>query len=239
MVKLFRNPRRQASDRSRSRKLNPDQIVNRVGLNDLAPDLKTFLTVAGYLQLSFFELLSGAVLAAPSIEAKLRAAQIAQSLLSRHLAIVARLKSEGFDPAEQMEPISLQIDDFRARLTGTDWYESMLGYFVASGILDEALISISLGYSSELPKAMAELLDDEQVHSIVVESLQEAIESNPRLASRLALFGRSLVGDVFLVTRSALRLPAESESDEERLEPAFTELIANHTRRMDELGLTA
>jgi LPS sulfotransferase NodH len=72
----------------------------------------------------------------------------------------------------------------------------------------------------------------------VAEILSASIEADPRLASRLALWGRRLVGDTLLVARAAISASHES-ADDERLEPVFTELIAAHTRRMDALGLTA
>ena len=55
------------------------------------------------------------------------------------------------------------------------------------------------------------------------DELRTLIEQNPRVASRLAMWGRRLIGDTMLVARSA----------------AFAELIGAHTRRMDALGLTA
>jgi hypothetical protein len=54
------------------------------------------------------------------------------------------------------------------------------------------------------------------------------------------MWGRRLIGDTMLVARSAL--PAVSGAgapQHDRVEPAFTELIGAHTRRMDALGLTA
>ena len=63
------------------------------------------------------------------------------------------------------------------------------------------------------------------------------IENDPRIGSRLAMWGRRLVGDTLLVARSALA--SHAREDQERLEPVWTELIAAHTRRMDALGLTA
>jgi hypothetical protein len=53
------------------------------------------------------------------------------------------------------------------------------------------------------------------------------------------MWGRRLVGDTLLVARSALHLSGNRITDEERIEPIVTELIAAHTRRMDALGLTA
>ena len=74
---------------------------------------------------------------------------------------------------------------------------------------------------------------------LIAAVLLGAIEANPRLGARLALWGRRLVGDTMLIARSALALSDNHDSDEARIEPVFTELIAAHTRRMDVLGLTA
>jgi LPS sulfotransferase NodH len=53
------------------------------------------------------------------------------------------------------------------------------------------------------------------------------------------MWGRRLVGDTVLVARSALHGSGNATSDERRIEPVFTDVIAAHTRRMDALGLTA
>jgi hypothetical protein len=42
-----------------------------------------------------------------------------------------------------------------------------------------------------------------------------------------------------LIARWTLGTTENHDSDEARIEPVFTELIAAHTRRMDALGLTA
>ena len=78
---------------------------------------------------------------------------------------------------------------------------------------------------------------------MLVHELQTAIENDVALGSRLAMWGRRLVGDTLLVARSAMPAadPGTDRGDgaEARIEPVFTELIAAHTRRMDGLGLTA
>ena len=79
---------------------------------------------------------------------------------------------------------------------------------------------------------------------------------NPQLNSRLALWGRRIMGDVLLELRAAFdnrKLAGIAKSkklsiEEERkvnlaaysqLEPLITELIGAHTMRMDAIGLTA
>ena len=86
--------------------------------------------------------------------------------------------------------------------------------------------------------------------------LVEAMADNPQLASRLAVWGRRLIGDVLLELRAAFdnrKLAGIAKNkrlsmDEERrvnlaayskIEPLISELIGAHSLRMDAIGLAA
>ncbi len=234
-----RRRKRPSPTRRRSRRPNPNQVVNRVGLNELTPELPSFLGQAAYLQLSFFESLSRAVTAAPTTASKGVMSRVAGTALARHHSLVAELEKLGKDPSSEMEPFVIPIDAFQLRTQGNDWCESLLAYYVESGILDDSFVSIAQGFDAEHAGRIARLLSDDEPRQLIASELSAAIGENPRLASRLALYGRRLVGDVLLLARSALDLPENTAPDDERLEPVLTELIAEHTRRMDEIGLTA
>nr|WP_232842377.1 ferritin-like fold-containing protein [Terrimesophilobacter mesophilus] len=234
-----RRKKRPSPTRHRSRRPNPDQVVNRVGLSELTPEFPRFLGQAAYLQLSFFENLSRAVTGAPTTASKEALSKVAAIALARHHALVAELEKLGRDPSEAMEPFVAEIDAFQVRTRGSDWSETLLAYYVESGILDDGFVNIAEGFDREQAERIAELLDDDEPSTLISGQLRAAIGENPRLASRLALYGRRLVGDVLLLARSGLDLPEDTAPDDERLEPVLTELIADHTRRMDDLGLTA
>lgn len=240
MVNLFpRRNRRPSPSRHRTKRPNPNQVVNRVGLSELTPKLSRFLGQAAYLQLSFFENISRAVIDAPTTASKEVVSRVAGIALTRHHALVIEIEKLGKNPAETMEPFVVAIDSFQSRTRGTDWSETLLAYYVGAGILDDGFVSIAEGFDRAHAERIAEILDDHDAIELIGGQLGAEIEANPRLASRLALFGRRMVGDVLLLARSALNLPANTAHDDERLEPVLTELIADHTRRMDELGLTA
>lgn len=213
--------------------------MNRVGLSELTPELSHFLGQAAYLQLSFFECLSRAVTAAPTTASKEIMSKVAAIALARHHALVAELENLGDEPSAAMEPFVSTIDAFQLRTKGNDWSETLLAYYVESGILDDGFVSIAEGFDREHAERISDLLDDDEPSELIAGQLRAAIGENPRLASRLALYGRRLVGDVLLLARSGLNLPENTAPDDERLEPILTELIAEHTRRMDDLGLTA
>ncbi|HMM83270.1 MAG TPA: ferritin-like fold-containing protein [Terrimesophilobacter sp.] len=234
-----RRRKRPSLTRRRPRRPNPNQVVNRVGLHELTPELPRFLGQAAYLQLSFFEHLSRAVTASPTTASKEVVSRVAGIALARHQSFVTELKRLGLNPSEEMEPFVIPIDAFHLRTQGSDWSEALLAYYVESGILDDGFLSIAGGFDDEETERIAKVLSDDEPRRLIAAELSAAIGENPRLASRLALYGRRLVGDVLLLARSALDLPENTAPDDERLEPVLTELIADHTRRMDELGLTA
>lgn len=213
--------------------------VNHVGLHELTPDIPRYLGQAAYLQLSAFETLSSCLVDASTTKAKEAMGHIAAVSLAKHRGLVAEIVRRGDDPAAAMAPYAQRIDAFRLTTRGADWHEALITSYVTTGILDELFVSLAAGLPGDYPARMTALLSGDEESRLIAEVLRQAIDANPHLASRLAMWGRRLVGDTLLIARSALALPDNAAPDDARLEPVFTELIAAHTRRMDDLGLTA
>lgn len=218
-------------------------VTAKVELADLTPDPVSYLGQAAYLELALFEDVGRAIVAAPTTVAKSALSRVASPHLLAHEGLVAELRRRGADPAAAMEPYRRGIDDFQRRTAGQDWYEILVTCYVTAGFLTDFFLGLAAGLPRDLRDRVDELLDVEAGEEVLVAELRAAIDGNPRLASRLAMWGRRLVGDTMLVARSALGLgrasTAAAPPPEERIEPVFTELIAAHTRRMDALGLTA
>jgi hypothetical protein len=237
VVKLFgRRPRRNDAVRLGPRR-DSSAAVNRVDLEELTPELLPYLGQAAYLQLVTFETLSRAVATAPSIASKEAMSRCAALSLAKHHGLTAEIVRKGAQPGSTMQPYVAAIDHYARVTAGADWYETLVTSYVTAGLLDDFSRQLAGGLPSDASERIVALLSGDDGHELIVAELRAAIEANPRLASRLALWGRRLVGDTLLVARSALA--AHSHPDEARLEPVFTELIAAHTRRMDALGLTA
>ena len=211
--------------------------VARVELRELAPSPARFLGQTAYLTILLFENLGRAVTTAPTTDAKTRLARAASEMLSMHEELVAELVRLHDDPAAEMEPFRILLDDFQRRTKGADWYEILVTCYLTNGFLLDFFAGLAGGLPDELDDRAASILQRDQGEAVLVEELRRAIEENPRLASRLAMWGRRLIGDTMLIAHSAIdQHPAISN---ERVDPVFTELIAAHTRRMDALGLTA
>lgn len=213
--------------------------MNRVALRELTPELPSYLGRAAYLQLSIFEAAAHAVATAPTPAGKAAMSQVAKSSMTKYDGLIGELKRAGLDPVATMAPFTTEADAFRHDTSGGDWYESLVTNYVIAGLLDDFFVRLADGLRDDQRARIATLLAPDSASSHIIGELTSAIADNPRLASRLALWGRRLVGDTLLIARSALATPENTAPDEARLEPVFTELIAAHTRRMDALGLTA
>lgn len=211
----------------------------RVDLSDLSPEVIPFLGQVAYFELAVFESLSRAVSAAPTLSAKEGLTDAAGQVLAKHQGLVAELRTLHVDPAEAMAPFALAIDRFEQLTSGRDWYEMIFGVYLTAGFLDDFFTRLVGGLPKALAKRVEVLLEPDKSADVIVAALRAGIEQDPTLASRLALWGRRLIGDTQLVARSALHGSGNRQSDEERIEPVLTDLVAEHSRRMDGLGLTA
>lgn len=211
--------------------------VARVELRDLAPSPARFLGQTAYLTIVLFENLGRAVTTAPTTDAKSRLARAASEMLAMHEGLSDELVRMGADPAEEMEPFRIALDDFQRRTKGANWHEILVTCYLTNGFLLDFFAGLASGLPDELDDRAAELLQRREGEAVLVEELRRGIEADAQLASRLAMWGRRLIGDTMLVARLAIE--QHPDASEERVDPVFTELIASHTRRMDRLGLTA
>jgi hypothetical protein len=213
--------------------------IKQVDLAELTPDIEVYLGQAAYLQLTIFENLSRAVATAPTMEAKTAISGAASLSLAKYHALTAEIERHGLVPSAIMDPNRSTIDRFQRLTQGSDWFEALTSCYVTAGFLDDFFMRLAAGLPGEAATRVTAIMRAENGEKLIGAQLLSAIAANPRLASRLAMWGRRLVGDTILVARSALRTSDNHDSDEARLEPVFSELITAHTRRMDALGLTA
>lgn len=206
---------------------------------ELTPPLLEYLGHAAYVQLTLFENLSRAVANAPTVAAKAALGRAAELSITKHRALADEIIKAGGTAAEAMEPYTAPVDEFQRVTNGGDWYENVVTCYLTAGFLDDFFIRLAEGLQADPARRIAEIYGSGSGEEILVEQLSNAIAASPRLASRLAMWGRRLVGDTMLVARSSLHYTDNHKSDEAHIEPVFTELIAAHTRRMDALGLTA
>jgi hypothetical protein len=211
----------------------------KVNLAELTPEILPYLGQVAYVQLAVFEEIADAMEAAPSAAGKHALSNAAGLALGKHEQLVGEILRRADEAAAVIQPFVAGIDEYRRLVKGADWYEQLTSVYLTAGILDDFFLLLAAGLPSDVGTRCVAILSAENGRRPMVEVLSTAVTGDPVLGSRLALWGRRVVGDTLLVARSAIHLTGNLESDEQRIEPVFTEIIGSHTRRMDELGLTA
>ncbi len=223
--------------RGESKRRSPATTVS---VDDFSPDPLRFLGAGSYLQLTVFETLSRAVAEAPDLAGKEADSPAAGIALAKHQALAAEIKRQDGDPSVVMEPHRAAFDRFTATVAGAAWYECLLSAYITTGLLDDFFVRLASGLPSDQRQRVVVLLSSGVGQQGIVDAVRAGIRRDPRLASRLAMWGRRLVGDTLLVAGTAMRASlADPDDARVHLEPVFAGIITAHTRRMDALGLTA
>jgi len=208
-------------------------------LAEFAPGMLPFLGLTTYLQLELYEAASRAVAGAPNLKSKEVLARVAGVTLSKHQRLSEELSRRGREPHLVMLPYTPVIDRYIERIVTSDWHQHVLSIYLVGGLFDGFFAELARGLKDGFRAEAIDLLLDNSGRAELRELLATEISVDPPLANRLALWGRRLVGDTLLVSREVLALSEGRTFVASHVEPIFTELIAEHTRRMDDLGLTA
>ena len=228
----------------------------KVDLKPYTPEPKIYLGQLAYLLLSNFEILTNELKYAPTTAYKAELSEAAAKSFEKYRAISKKLSGLGFDVTDSMDPFVERIDTFHSRTAGIDWYESVIKIYLVSGLLDDFYRRLAIGLPKELREDVEKALSYKTFEKFAKRVLVEGMSGNESLESRLALWGRRLMGDVLLEVRAAFDNKKLSGSDKKstltleqerkinlesysKIEPLVTEMIAAHSLRMDAVGLTA
>jgi hypothetical protein len=227
-----------------------------VNLKPYTPEPRVFLGQLAYLQLTQFEILTNELKYSPNTQYKAELSEAATKSFDKYRQISRKLSAMGVDPTDAMDPFVERIETFHARTNGADWHENVMKMYLVAGLLDDFYRRLAIGLDPLLRVEVEKALNDRQFDKFATKVLLEAMQLDPTLASRLALWGRRLMGDALLELRAAFdnrklaglpkskRLSPQEEREVNlasysKLEPLVSELVGAHSLRMDALGLTA
>lgn len=230
--------------------------IEAIDLAPYTPEPKVFLGQLAYLELSQFEILTNELKFSPTTADKAQLSEAAARSFQKYRSLAKLLSANGVDVTDAMDPFTERIETFHSRTNGIDWYETVVKVYLVSGLLEDFYKRLAIGLPQEIREDVEKSLKDSTFEKFAKTILIEAMKANPQLASRLALWGRRLMGDVLLELRAAFdnrKLAGTSKAkkltqDEERrvnleayskLEPLISELIGAHSVRMDAIGLAA
>lgn len=211
----------------------------RVEVSEFAPTIVPFLSLNALTELYLYEAATKAVLGAPNLQAKGALADIAGGALSKHKRFAAELKRRGLEPHTEMSSYVKRLEEFTSRIQTADWHQHVLTVLLVGGMIEDFMASLAAGLHDGFKREAAEILRDHTSQQALHQLLVAEIATDPRVADKLALWGRRLVGDTLLLARDVLGLSAHREFVGEQMAPVFTKITGDHMQRMDSLGLTA
>ena len=193
---------------------------------------------------AFFRLAEDASLAI-SLADKTALAEMAVAEFGHFQLLRGHIEEMSADPTGAMQPFVAAVDDFHARTAPSDWLESLVKAYVGDGIAADFYRTIAQVLDSDSRDLVLTVLADTGHAEFVISRVREAIEADPRVAGRLALWARRLVGEAL---GQAQRVAAEREplarmlagdaaSQLGDIGRMFARLTDEHAARMAALGL--
>jgi tRNA-(MS[2]IO[6]A)-hydroxylase (MiaE)-like len=208
------------------------------------------LGALAYGELTAFSRLAADADMAPNQPAKAALARVAVAEFHHYDMLTIRLSDMGVDPDAAMEPFIAPIDQFHERTKPGSWLEGLVKAYVGDGIATDFYREISAYVDSSTQTLVRSVMEDVGQAEFAVRTVREAIEADPTVGGRLALWGRRLVGEALsqsqrvAVERDALASLLVGGHDRPGADLAelgrmFVRLTDEHTRRMRQLGLNA
>jgi hypothetical protein len=207
--------------------------------------LTDLLGVMAYGELSAFERLSSDARYSPTLHDRAVLGRIAVVEFQHFELVRARLEGMGVDAEVAMLRFQPSVDHFHERTRPADWYESLMKAYVIDTLYADYYRAVARYVDAGTRELIGQIQSAEEATAVLQERLKAALADDPRLASRLALWARRLLGEALtLAQRVSLEYPllgglsGLDDADARELVDSLTvELAANHSRRMAGLGL--
>lgn len=216
------------------------------------PDYKAaivdLLGALAYGEVAAFERLAQDSELAPGLADRTELQGMAATEFGHYRKLADRLASLGADPVTAMVPFQRALDEFHDRTAPADWFEALVKAYVGEGLTADFYREIAANLDEDTRALILEILDDEGQAAFAVDRVKAGIAADSRLAGRLALFGRRLMGEALVQGQS---VAAERDAltamlaggvgrpgfDLATIGRLFTRLTENHVARMGTLGL--
>src|SRR3569623_480734 len=153
------------------------------------------LGVLAYAELTAFERLAEDASLAPTLADKAALGAMAVAEFAHYQVLHDRLESLGVDSNEAMAPFGGPLDSFHEQTTPADWLESLVKAYVGDGFAADFYREVAELMDDGTQSLVGDVLDDTGHAEFAVAHVRAAIEADPAVAGRLALWARRLVGE--------------------------------------------
>ncbi len=202
------------------------------------------LGALGYGELTAFTRLAGDSEMAPTQPLKASLAALAVAEFRHYESIEARLREMGVQPEDAMAPFIGPIDAFHERTRPATWLEGLVKAYVGDGLATDFYREIASFLPDPDRALVLDVLADTGHADFAVREVRAAITANRRVAGRLALWGRRLVGEAMTRSQAVIaehdqlaELIVGGTGDLAGVGRLIQRITDAHTERMKTLGL--
>ncbi|MBA3489322.1 MAG: hydroxylase [Longispora sp.] len=213
-------------------------------MTESLPPVIDLLAVLAYGELSAFDRMSEDARLAPDLARRATMSEMAGAEIAHYRRLADRLTELGVDPVDAMTPFMVAIDEYHDQTQPRDWLEGLVKAYVGDAIADDFYREVAGFLGGPDGKLILDVLHEDRYADFVAGEIRGAIEADPKVANRLALWARRLVGEAL---SQAQRVAAEREAltevviqgsgDLTALNAMFKRLTSAHTARMEAVGL--
>jgi len=211
-----------------------------------SPAVIDLLGALAYGELVSYERITADAVIAPNLADQVELAAIA-SVEYRHFhKLTTRLEELGADPVAVMQPFVEPVNQLHENLAPRDWLEGLLKIYVGDGIVADFYRELSTQMAPDIAELVEEVLGDSGHDAFAIKRIKEAIAEDGKVAGRLALWGRRLMGE--MISQATLVSAARPElhtlfldaaRDADNMSGLLNRLTVGHARRMDVLKLAS
>jgi hypothetical protein len=199
--------------------------------------------------LAAFERLAEDAKLAPTLADKAELAKMASAEFHHFERLRDRLAEIGEEPTGAMEPFVAAYDGFHKQTAPSDWLEGLVKAYVGDSIASDFYREVAARLDTDTRELVLAVLDDTGHAGFAVEKVRAAIDADPRVGGRLALWARRLMGEALSQSQ---RVVADRDAlstmlvggvadgfDLAEVGKMFSRITEAHTKRMAALGLAA
>lgn len=197
-----------------------------------------------YAELTAFDRLAEDARLAPTLAGRAALARMAAAEIGHHARLTDRLTELGADPDKAMAPFVHALDTFHESTRPNTWLEGLVKAYVGDGLAADFYREMAAFLPSPDRELVLDVLADTGHADFAVREVRAAIAADRRVAGRLALWARRLVGEA--ISRSQAVIAERDEladlimsgmGDLGGLALLIERITSAHSARMRALGL--
>ncbi|XTZ16109.1 ferritin-like fold-containing protein [Micromonospora echinospora] len=180
---------------------------------------------------------------APDLRRRAELSAMAAAEMVNYRRLADRITELGALPDDAMAPYVTALQAYHDSTEPKDWLEAVTKAYVGDAIADDFIRQIADALVEPDRQLVLDVLHESRYADFAAAEIRAAIEADPRVANRLSMWARRLVGEglsqagrVAAADRGALTglIARGEDGDPQKL---FRKLTAAHTARMGAVGL--